>query len=93
MRIVLPTAAPGLVATFVYAFLFAWDELLFVAVAHQHNAETIPIGIRNFIGNYPGTYGAADGRRRRLDAPRAASPSSPPSAGSCKGITAGAVKG
>ena len=52
VRIVLPNAAPGLVATFVYAFLFAWDELLFVASLTQHNAETIPIGIRNFIGNY-----------------------------------------
>jgi multiple sugar transport system permease protein len=52
VRIVLPAAAPGLVATFVYAFLFAWDELLFVASLTQHNAETIPIGIRNFIGNY-----------------------------------------
>ena len=53
VQIVLPNAAPGLVATFVYAFLFAWDELLFVAALTQHNAETIPIGIRNFIGNYP----------------------------------------
>ena len=52
VKIVLPAAAPGLVATFVYAFLFAWDELLFVASLTQHNAETIPIGIRNFIGNY-----------------------------------------
>jgi multiple sugar transport system permease protein len=52
LRIVLPAAAPGLVATFVYAFLFAWDELLFVASLTQHNAETLPIGIRNFIGNY-----------------------------------------
>jgi multiple sugar transport system permease protein len=52
LRIVLPAAAPGLVATFVYAFLFAWDELLFVAALTQENAETIPIGIRNFIGNY-----------------------------------------
>jgi len=52
LRIVIPAAAPGLVATFVYAFLFAWDELLFVASLTQHNAETIPIGIRNFIGNY-----------------------------------------
>jgi multiple sugar transport system permease protein len=52
VRIVLPTATPGLVATFVYAFLFAWDELLFVASLTQHDAETIPIGIRNFIGNY-----------------------------------------
>ena len=51
-RIVLPNAAPGLVATFVYAFLFAWDELLFVANLTQHTAETIPIGIRTFIGNY-----------------------------------------
>jgi multiple sugar transport system permease protein len=52
VKIVLPAAAPGLVATFVYAFLFAWDELLFVAALTQENAETIPIGIRNFIGNY-----------------------------------------
>jgi multiple sugar transport system permease protein len=52
VRIVLPVAAPGLLATFVYAFLFAWDELLFVASLTQHDAETIPIGIRNFIGNY-----------------------------------------
>jgi multiple sugar transport system permease protein len=51
-RIVLPNAAPGLVATFVYAFLMAWDELLFAAALTQHDAETIPIGIRNFIGNY-----------------------------------------
>jgi multiple sugar transport system permease protein len=52
VKIVLPAAAPGLVATFVYAFLFAWDELLFVAALTQSSAETIPIGIRNFIGNY-----------------------------------------
>ncbi|WP_028057747.1 carbohydrate ABC transporter permease [Candidatus Solirubrobacter pratensis] len=52
VRIVLPAAAPGLIATFVYAFLFAWDELLFVASLTQTHAETIPIGIRNFIGNY-----------------------------------------
>jgi multiple sugar transport system permease protein len=51
-RVILPNAAPGLVACFVYAFLFAWDELLFVASLTQSNAETIPIGIRNFIGNY-----------------------------------------
>ena len=51
-RIVLPAAAPGLVATFVYAFLFAWDELLFVAALTQHDAETLPLGIRLFIGNY-----------------------------------------
>ncbi|HYZ27518.1 MAG TPA: carbohydrate ABC transporter permease [Thermoleophilaceae bacterium] len=56
VRIVLPNAAPGLVATFVYAFLFAWDELMFVTALTQTNAETLPIGIRNFIGNYSNAY-------------------------------------
>jgi multiple sugar transport system permease protein len=56
VRVVLPNAAPGLVATFVYAFLFAWDELLFAAALTQTQAETIPVGIRNFIGNYSQEY-------------------------------------
>jgi multiple sugar transport system permease protein len=56
-RVVLPNALPGLVATFVYAFLFAWDELLFVAALTEHSAETLPIGMRNFIGNYSQYYG------------------------------------
>jgi multiple sugar transport system permease protein len=56
VRIVLPNAAPGLLATFVYAFLFAWDELLFAVALTQTKAETIPIGIRNFIGNYNNNY-------------------------------------
>ena len=55
-RVVLPNAAPGLVATFVYAFLFAWDELLFVSSLTQQNAETIPLGIRTFISNYQQRY-------------------------------------
>jgi multiple sugar transport system permease protein len=55
-RIVIPNAAPGLLATFVYAFLFAWDELLFAATLTQTRAETIPIGIRNFVGNYSEEY-------------------------------------
>jgi multiple sugar transport system permease protein len=56
VRVVLPNAAPGIVATYVYAFLFAWDELLFAANLTQERAETIPIGIRTFIGNYQQEY-------------------------------------
>jgi multiple sugar transport system permease protein len=56
VRVVIPNAAPGLLATFVYAFLFAWDELLFATALTEHDAETIPIGIRNFIGNYNEEY-------------------------------------
>jgi multiple sugar transport system permease protein len=56
IRVVIPNAAPGLLATFVYAFLFAWDELLFATALTEQDAETIPIGIRNFIGNYNEEY-------------------------------------
>jgi multiple sugar transport system permease protein len=55
-RVVLPSAAPGLAATFVYAFLLAWDELLFVTALTATRAETIPVGIHNFIGNYSEEY-------------------------------------
>jgi multiple sugar transport system permease protein len=58
VRVVLPNAIPGLLATFVYAFLFAWDELLFVTALTESRAETIPVGIRNFIGNYNQDYAA-----------------------------------
>jgi multiple sugar transport system permease protein len=56
VRVVLPNATPGIIATAVYAFLFAWDELLFASNLTQSEAETIPIGIRNFIGNYNQNY-------------------------------------
>jgi multiple sugar transport system permease protein len=56
LRVVIPNAAPGLLATFVYAFLFAWDELMFATALTEQEAETIPIGIRNFIGNYSEEY-------------------------------------
>ena len=56
VRVVIPNAAPGLLATFVYAFLFAWDELLFATALTEQDAETIPIEIRNFIGNYNEEY-------------------------------------
>jgi multiple sugar transport system permease protein len=56
VRIVLPNAAPGLLATFVYAFLSAWDELLFVSSLTETRAETIPIGIRDFISGYSQEY-------------------------------------
>jgi multiple sugar transport system permease protein len=56
VRIVLPNAIPGIIATYVYAFLFAWDELLFAATLTERNSETIPIGIRTFISNYQQEY-------------------------------------
>jgi multiple sugar transport system permease protein len=56
VRVVLPTAAPGVMATYVYAFLFAWDELLFASALTREDAPTIPVGIRQFMGPYSEQY-------------------------------------
>lgn len=56
VRVVLPTAAPGIVATYVYAFLFAWDELLFARWLTREDAATVPVGIRQFIGPFSEQY-------------------------------------
>lgn len=55
-RILLPLALPGLAATAVYVFLTAWDELLFAQVLTTEATATIPVGIRNFVGNYQNRY-------------------------------------
>jgi multiple sugar transport system permease protein len=49
MRIVLPLAAPGLVATAVLCFLFSWNEFLFALVLTRFEARTAPVGITNFM--------------------------------------------
>lgn len=55
-RVILPLALPGLVVTAVYIFLTAWDELLFAQVLTTEATATIPVGIRNFVGNYQNRY-------------------------------------
>jgi multiple sugar transport system permease protein len=55
-RVVLPNAAPGILATAVYAFLFAWDELLFAQTLTDDHAATIPVGMRLFIGQVTTRY-------------------------------------
>jgi multiple sugar transport system permease protein len=49
IRIVLPLAAPGLVATAVLCFLFSWNEFLFALVLTRFDARTAPVGITNFM--------------------------------------------
>ncbi len=56
-RVVLPLSIPGLVATATYVFLTAWDELLFAVVMTQSaDTQTIPVGIRGYIGQQAGHY-------------------------------------
>ena len=55
-RIIIPSAMPGIVATGVYVFLAAWDELMFAWVLTSESTYTIPVGIRFFVGNFQNRY-------------------------------------
>jgi multiple sugar transport system permease protein len=44
-RIALPLTAPGMVATFLLAFSFSWNDFLFAVMLTQSKASTLPITI------------------------------------------------
>jgi multiple sugar transport system permease protein len=45
LRVALPLVTPGLIATFLLAFSFAWNEFLFAVMLTTTNATTLPIVI------------------------------------------------
>jgi multiple sugar transport system permease protein len=56
-RIILPLAAPAIVAVGTFAFLMSWNEFLFAYVFTKSNALTIPVGLRAaFLGQYVNKY-------------------------------------
>ncbi|MBX6353667.1 MAG: carbohydrate ABC transporter permease [Thermoflavifilum sp.] len=56
-RVILPLAGPGIVATCVYVFLTAWDELMFAWVlTTTPDVQTIPVGIRLYVGQYQNRF-------------------------------------
>ena len=56
-RIILPLAAPAVVAVGTFAFLMSWNEFLFAYVFTKSNALTIPVGLRSaFLGQYVNKY-------------------------------------
>jgi multiple sugar transport system permease protein len=54
--VALPLAMPGIIATGIYIFLTAWDELMFAWVLTNADTMTIPVGIRLFVGNYQNRF-------------------------------------
>ena len=53
LRIVLPTAAPGLAATAILCFVFSWNDFFFALILTRSNAMTAPVAVVNFM-NYAG---------------------------------------
>ncbi len=57
-RIVLPITTPGIAATAILTFLFAWNDFLFaLTLTTTPNGMTIPVGVANFAQNYQILYG------------------------------------
>jgi len=60
-RILFPLVAPGLVATSVFAFIFAWNEYVFALTFLSPNTPgkfTLPIYITYFMGQHSSDWGA-----------------------------------
>lgn len=59
IKIILPVMLPGIVATFVFAFIGAWNDLFFsIMFINTESIKTLPVGINTFIGKYEIDWGA-----------------------------------
>lgn len=50
-QVILPLALPGLAVTSVFAFIYAWNELLYASILTSFNAKTIPVVVAGFISD------------------------------------------
>jgi multiple sugar transport system permease protein len=53
LQIVLPMVAPGIAATSILCFLYAWNDFFFALILTRTNARTAPVAVVNFM-NYEG---------------------------------------
>jgi multiple sugar transport system permease protein len=51
-KIMLPLSGPGLLAAFILAFIFNWNEFLFPLIVTSFNAKTGSVAIMSFAGGY-----------------------------------------
>jgi multiple sugar transport system permease protein len=50
-RIIVPISAPGLISTFIFSIILAWEELLFALVLTNRRATTVPVAIAGMVGD------------------------------------------
>ncbi|MBC7122883.1 MAG: carbohydrate ABC transporter permease, partial [Pseudothermotoga sp.] len=54
-----PVTAPGLAATFCFAFVNCWNELfLAIMLLNSESKKTIPVGLNSFVGKADIDWGA-----------------------------------
>ncbi|UKS28083.1 carbohydrate ABC transporter permease [Paenibacillus sp. HWE-109] len=57
-KIILPLMVPGVIATFIFAFIGAWNDLFgAVMFISSDSLKTIPVGLNMFIHNYDIDWG------------------------------------
>ncbi len=57
LRVVLPIAVPGLVATVIFAFINAWNELVFASIfINSSNLQTLPVGLATMQDEFGADY-------------------------------------
>ncbi|MFN3283420.1 MAG: carbohydrate ABC transporter permease [Pseudothermotoga sp.] len=58
-KVVFPVTAPGLAATFCFAFVNCWNELfLAIMLLNSESKKTIPVGLNAFVGKADIDWGA-----------------------------------
>ncbi|HEY8543222.1 MAG TPA: carbohydrate ABC transporter permease [Pseudothermotoga sp.] len=58
-KVVFPVTAPGLAATFCFAFVNCWNELfLAIMLLNSESKKTIPVGLNSFVGKADIDWGA-----------------------------------
>jgi multiple sugar transport system permease protein len=58
VRVTLPLAWPGILATALFGFLLAWDEFLYALIfTSSTQAKTIPVAIAEFTGRFAVDFG------------------------------------
>ncbi|WP_235426969.1 carbohydrate ABC transporter permease [Cohnella kolymensis] len=58
VRVVIPIMLPGIVATFVFAFTGAWNELFFgIMFINGGSQATIPVGLNSFVQKFDIDWG------------------------------------
>ncbi len=53
----LPISLPPLFATAVFSFIEAWNEFFFALILTRQNAQTVPLVISQFAGQYQTVFG------------------------------------
>ncbi|NOU84536.1 ABC transporter permease subunit [Paenibacillus sp. LMG 31460] len=57
-KIILPIMRPGIVATLVFAFTGAWNDLFFgVMFTNSESAKTVPVGLSSFVQKFDINWG------------------------------------